>query len=113
VSGPSGRQLALQLAALGVPELHLVDFDRVDAVNLAPQGFLETELGRLKVEAVAETCRRSNSQATVRAYPERFRRSGLYLRPAARRLAVFACVDSIETRGFSLARTAAARALLG
>ncbi len=37
--GAIGRQVALQLAAMGVPTLQLIDFDTVEAVNLAPQGY--------------------------------------------------------------------------
>ena len=46
--GAIGRQVALQLAAMGVPWLQLVDFDVVEPSNLASQGFLEKDLGRLE-----------------------------------------------------------------
>ena len=36
--GAVGRQVALQLAAVGVPELRLIDPDSVEVVNLACQG---------------------------------------------------------------------------
>lgn len=42
--GAIGRQVALQLAAMGVPHLQLIDFDRVEEANLASQGFLESDL---------------------------------------------------------------------
>ena len=90
--GAIGRQAAIQLAAIGVSNLQLVDFDTVEVANLAPQGFLESDLGKLKVQAVGEACRRINSGIEVSEEPGRFRRSmdvgG----------AVFCCVDSIETR---------------
>ena len=38
--GAIGRQVALQLAAIGIPKLTLIDFDVVEPVNLAPQGYL-------------------------------------------------------------------------
>jgi sulfur carrier protein ThiS adenylyltransferase len=90
--GAIGRQVALQLAAMGVPRLQLVDFDLVEVENLAPQGYLEADLGRLKVQATADLARRINSRIEVQEVPERFRRSmeiGQVL---------FNCVDSIETR---------------
>jgi sulfur carrier protein ThiS adenylyltransferase len=37
--GAIGRQVALQLAALGVPRLTLFDDDTVAVENLAPQGY--------------------------------------------------------------------------
>ena len=90
--GAIGRQVAVQLAAIGVPALELIDPDTVEAVNLACQGYLEQDLQRLKVEATAEFCRRLNGGIEVVAVPGRFQRS------RAIGNAVFCCVDSIETR---------------
>jgi sulfur carrier protein ThiS adenylyltransferase len=90
--GAIGRQVALQLAAIGVPSLQLVDFDVVEEVNLAPQGYLESDLGRLKVEATAGMCRQLNSQVQVTVEASRFRRS------MESGNVIFACVDKIETR---------------
>ena len=47
--GAVGRQVALQLSAMGLPWLQLVDFDFVEESNLASQGYLESDLGRPKV----------------------------------------------------------------
>ncbi|MBL1217357.1 MAG: ThiF family adenylyltransferase [Planctomycetes bacterium] len=90
--GAVGRQVALQLAAIGVPWLQLIDFDSVEEVNLAPQGFLESDLERLKVEATGDMCRQVNGQIEVYETPSRFRRS-MQIRNV-----VFNCVDSIEIR---------------
>ena len=90
--GAIGRQVALQLAAMGVPWLQLIDHDMVEEVNLAPQGFLEDDLGRRKVEAVGDSCHSINHMLEVHEHAERFRRSmelGNVL---------FSCVDSIQTR---------------
>ena len=46
--GAIGRQVALQLTAMGIPWLQMVDFDTVDASNLASQGYLENDLENLK-----------------------------------------------------------------
>jgi molybdopterin/thiamine biosynthesis adenylyltransferase len=51
--GAIGRQVALQLAAIGVRRLQLVDFDRVDDTNITTQGYFETDIGRPKVQATA------------------------------------------------------------
>ncbi len=90
--GAIGRQVALQLAAIGVQRLQLVDFDRVEVENLAPQGFLESDLGRLKVAATADLARRINRGLDVQEVPERFRRS-MEVGDV-----IVNCVDSIETR---------------
>ena len=90
--GAIGRQVALQLAAMGVPWLQLVDFDLVETSNLASQGYLEDDLGRLKVEATAKLCRQINAGVEVISIPDRFRRSMEIGN------AVFCCVDTIDTR---------------
>lgn len=92
--GAVGRQVALQLAAMGVPKLTLVDFDTVEVENLASQGFLECNLGMTKVDAVAGVAGDINSQIKIAARNQRFERS-LEL-PAI----VFCCVDGIDNRRF-------------
>ena len=93
-TGAIGRQVALQLAAIGVPKIKLVDFDKVEDGNLAAQGFMEEDLGKLKINAVAELCRKINSEIEVKEEDGRFRRSMDVGN------VVFCCVDSIETRKF-------------
>jgi molybdopterin-synthase adenylyltransferase len=90
--GAIGRQVALQLAAIGVSKLQLVDFDWVGVENLAPQGYLEEDIGRAKVAATAVLCRKINQDVETLEENGRFRKSmeiGQVL---------FACVDSIDTR---------------
>jgi len=91
--GAVGRQVALQLAAVGVPKIQLVDFDIVEPVNLAAQGYLEADLGRMKVQATAAVCRQINSAVEIVVEPERFRRSKTHVGNV-----LFCCVDSIDTR---------------
>ena len=90
--GAIGRQVALQLTAMGVPWLQLVDFDVVETSNLASQGYLEEDLGKLKVETTAALCKRINSGIEIVAVAERFRRSMEIGN------AVFCCVDRIDVR---------------
>ena len=90
--GAVGRQVALQLAAIGVARMQLVDFDRVEVENLAPQGYFEADLGESKVEATAELCRRINSALDVEPIDSRFKRSMVIGD------IMFCCIDSIETR---------------
>lgn len=90
--GAIGRQVALQLTAIGIPWLQLVDFDHVEESNLASQGYLEEDLGKLKVEATAELCRKINSGCEIQVLTKRFRRSMEIGNT------VFCCVDSIQVR---------------
>jgi len=90
--GAIGRQVALQLTAIGVPHLQLIDFDHVETSNLATQGFLQKDLKRPKVDVTAEFVREMNHDLNVEVIFERFKRST----PVGN--CVFACVDSIEIR---------------
>src|SRR3984957_11748595 len=68
--GAVGRQVALQLTAMGILHLTLVDFDVVDVVNLAPQGYSPEDLGKSKVLVTAESCLRLNPELRVDAIGE-------------------------------------------
>src|SRR5271170_8046246 len=100
--GAVGRQVALQLTAMGISNLTLVDFDTVEVVNLAPQGYAPEDLGRDKVRATAQWCLRLNPDLLIHPIGERFRRSSpktlTCFIPPPQFLAVFCCVDSISTR---------------
>ncbi|MFC1677828.1 ThiF family adenylyltransferase [Planctomycetota bacterium] len=90
--GAIGRQVAIQLTAIGVPHLQLVDFDSVETSNLATQGFLQKDLKRPKVDVTAEFVREMNQDLNVEVILERFKRST----PVGN--CVFVCVDSIVIR---------------
>ena len=90
--GAIGRQVALQLAAVGIPWLQLIDFDKVESSNLASQGYLEGDMGKLKVNATLDLCWRINANSQIHAVPERFRRSMDIGN------VVFCCVDKIDVR---------------
>ena len=90
--GAIGRQVALQLSAMGIPWLQLVDHDKVEWSNLASQGYLEGDMGKLKVNATLELCWRMNAATQINAVPERFRRSMEIGN------IVFCCVDRIDVR---------------
>jgi sulfur carrier protein ThiS adenylyltransferase len=90
--GAIGRQVVLQLTAMGIPWLQLIDHDTVEWSNLASQGYLEGDMGQLKVNATLELCWRINAAAQIHAVPERFRRSMEIGN------IVFCCVDKIDVR---------------
>ncbi len=90
--GAIGRQVALQLTAMGIPWLQLIDDDKVEISNLASQGYSEMDLGKLKVEATAQFCQWIDSSIEVHTLAERFKRSTKVGN------AVFCCVDKIDAR---------------
>lgn len=90
--GSIGRQVALQLAAMGIPWLQLIDFDVVEESNLASQGYLEDDLGRPKVQATADLCQQINHRLETNEVQDRYRRS------METGNVVFACVDKVDIR---------------
>jgi len=90
--GAGGRQVAIQLAAIGVPRIKLIDHDTVKPENLASQGYLEADLGRLKVDAVNDICTAINSSIEITTVSRRFRS------PDFTGGVLFCCVDKIDTR---------------
>ncbi len=90
--GAIGRQVALQLASLGVPALQLVDFDTVEESNITTQGYRTADLGRPKVEALAEELGRIDDRLLIEPIAERWR-PALTIEDA-----VFSCVDAISVR---------------
>jgi sulfur carrier protein ThiS adenylyltransferase len=90
--GAIGRQVALQLAALGTPRLQLVDFDTVDLSNVTTQGYWAGDVGQLKVAATAAAIAYLDPTIAVETVNDRFRpRIDVGQ-------AVFCCVDSISAR---------------
>jgi sulfur carrier protein ThiS adenylyltransferase len=90
--GAIGRQVALQLAAMGISWLQLVDFDVVEVSNLASQGYLQDDLARPKVQATGDLCQQINHGLAVHEVAERFRRS-MEIGNVA-----FCAVDKIDAR---------------
>jgi len=90
--GAIGRQVALQLTAIGIPWLQLIDMDTVEESNIASQGYYEDDLGKLKVRATAELCWKINRVLQIDPITDRFRRS-MHFGDV-----VFCCVDAIDTR---------------
>jgi hypothetical protein len=101
--GAIGRQVAVQLAAVGVLSLDLIDHDIVGVENLATQAYWPADISRSKVLATAQLCHHINPQIQITAREERFRRSMARdlrnVREPNSTTAVFCCVDSITTRG--------------
>lgn len=96
--GAIGRQVALQLASIGVKHLTLYDHDHVAMENLAVQGYWPEDLGRPKVEATARICQQILPGIEISPIAERYRRHARRLSHPDRNQVVFICVDSIATR---------------
>ncbi len=90
--GAIGRQVSLQLAAMGVGGLQLIDHDTVEPANLGPQAYRTADLGLAKVDATAELCCAMQPGVRIDAVERRFGRSMDLHR------VVFCCVDRIDTR---------------
>ena len=90
--GAIGRQVAIQLTAIGVPHIQLIDFDTVEISNLATQGYMYKDLKQPKVDVTAEFCRDINYDLQVEVILDKFKRST----PVGN--CVFCCVDSITAR---------------
>ena len=70
-AGGLGSPVTMYLAAAGIGEIGLVDFDRVDFSNLQRQLLHDTEdVGRLKTKSAAERLSRINPEVTVTTYDE-------------------------------------------
>jgi molybdopterin-synthase adenylyltransferase len=90
--GAVGRQAALQLAALGVPRLQLIDFDTVDLTNVTTQAYWASDVGQPKVIATKAAIERIDPALSVEIVQDRYR-------PKTKiGEAVFCCVDSITAR---------------
>jgi molybdopterin/thiamine biosynthesis adenylyltransferase len=90
--GAIGRQVALQLAAMGTKKLQLIDFDQVEWTNVTTQGYLARDVGQSKVHAAAQAVREVEPTTELTLNCERYRPKMKLGK------AVFCCVDSISAR---------------
>jgi sulfur carrier protein ThiS adenylyltransferase len=90
--GAIGRQVAMQLAAVGVARLQLVDFDVVEPTNVTTQGYLHSDLGLPKVAATGSAIHQIDPTIELELIEDRYRPQQTVGD------AVFCCVDSISAR---------------
>ncbi|RMF19481.1 MAG: molybdopterin-synthase adenylyltransferase MoeB [Gammaproteobacteria bacterium] len=96
--GGLGCPVALYLAAAGVGELVLADFDRVEVSNIQRQiAHTEADVGRLKVESVADSVRAINPDVSVTTVAEALDEAGLEKWVSVVD-AVVDCTDNFTTR---------------
>ncbi len=96
--GAIGRQVALQLACLGVSHLTLMDHDTVGVENLAVQGYWPSDLQKPKVQATGSLCKQILPELQLTLSAERYRRFPGWRANPGMKPVVMACVDSITTR---------------
>lgn len=104
--GAIGRQAAIQLASIGVSTMTLIDHDTVGVENLATQAYMPVDLDSKKVEATSGLVQQINPDVEIHAINDRFKKSVvLDLTGGGKKLAIFCCVDSIDTRRFIFEQT--------
>lgn len=90
--GAVGRLVALQLTALGIPRLQLIDDARVEFSDITTKGFLHEDVGAARVDAVGSLCHRAEPMLDLESVHDSFRSSfeiGTI---------VFCCIDSVSDR---------------
>lgn len=96
--GGLGSPVALYLAAAGVGQLILADFDEVDLSNLQRQiAHGHDDVGRLKVESAADAVRALNDSVSVTTLSQRLDESQLVEQVALADVVVD-CTDNFTTR---------------
>ncbi len=93
-TGGIGRQVALQLVALGIPKLQLIDPAIVRATDVTSAGFHDEDVGKPKVDMVGHQCHQTEPLLDLEAVYERFNSRHEVGN------SVFCCVDSAEARPF-------------
>jgi hypothetical protein len=90
--GAIGRQVALQLVAIGVRRMQLIDFDQIELTNVTTQGYFQEDVGQLKVSGTRKAIGGIDPTVGVEVIADRFRSK------QSTGEAVFCCVDSISSR---------------
>ncbi len=95
--GAVGSFVATTLARTGFANLHIADFDKVEAHNISNQAFNHEHIDQLKVDACEDLCLKINPECKVTKYPK-----GLDLEKPLDIIGsdgiVMVCVDTMEGR---------------
>lgn len=90
--GGIGRQVALQLVALGVPKLQLIDPAIVQARHVTSQGFFAEDVSWPKVDMVGGFCHQTEPMLDLEAIAEEFQSTHEVGK------SVFCCIGSEDVR---------------
>ena len=69
--GGLGSNAAVTLVRAGIGRLIIVDFDQVEMSNLNRQHYFQRDIGRLKVDALADQLKAINSDINLDIYHEK------------------------------------------
>lgn len=69
-AGATGSKVVLSLAKLGIQNIHVWDFDKVEPHNIANQVFGNDDVGKLKVDALKEIVQRQTG-TVIHTHAER------------------------------------------
>ncbi len=94
--GAIGSFVAISLAKMGLTKFHLYDFDKVEAHNLPNQFFKEKDIGRNKVQAIANAMTDFNRDVEIKGFLNRVEDSRF---PLDTRI-VISCVDNMKVRKY-------------
>lgn len=90
--GAIGSHVCEELVRIGVPKIHIYDFDTVSAHNITNQMFRQEDIGQYKVVACAEMMRAINPDVEIICHPE-----GLKEPYIVNGICIM-CVDNIDLR---------------
>ena len=96
--GAIGAITALQLTFLGIRKIVLVDMDKVEESNLNRQFFYESDIGKMKAEALADKLMKVNSKLKVEIFARKI--ETLDREHYNNIQFVFDCLDNIKTREY-------------
>src|SRR4051794_28803994 len=97
-AGAVGNEVIKNLALLGVGQLNIYDFDRVEEHNLTRSVlFRETDIGRSKAEVAAERAMAMDTNVSAQGFHGDFWRT-LPLSTLRGLDVLFCCVDNFEAR---------------
>lgn len=68
--GAIGSNVLNQLVRLGFDDIHIYDFDEVNSHNITNQLYTTEDLGRLKVDAIADYVKKINPSLKLTLYPK-------------------------------------------
>ena len=96
--GATGNELLKNLCLLGIGEIHVIDYDLIEAHNLTRAVlFTEADVGRHKAEAAADACHRLDPNICV-TYDTEDAWKSLTIERLRRYNALFCCVDNFDAR---------------
>lgn len=91
--GAIGSHVCEQLTRLGVSNIHLWDFDKVEPKNITNQMFLAADIGKDKVDAVELMMKSINPDVVVVKHPKGIEPGRMVVNGY-----IFLCVDDIDLR---------------